>query len=60
LVLESRFSSETIAELERRGHAVSVVGPLEGSCAGSMIQRDESGLLLAGADPRRDGWAVAF
>lgn len=60
LVLESRFSPETIAELERRGHAVNVVGPLEGSCAGSMILRDESGLLLAGADPRRDGWAAAF
>jgi gamma-glutamyltranspeptidase/glutathione hydrolase len=60
LVLESRFSPETIAELRRRGHSVNVVGPLDASCAGSMIVRDESGLLLGGADPRRDGFALAF
>lgn len=60
LVIESRLAPEVLDELSARGHNLTVVGPLEGSCAASMILRDASGLLSAGADPRRDGWSAAF
>jgi gamma-glutamyltranspeptidase len=60
LVVESRFPRASLDELARRGHTLSVVGPLDGGCAGSMIVRDPTGLLSAGADPRRDGSAGAF
>jgi gamma-glutamyltranspeptidase/glutathione hydrolase len=60
LVIESRYAPDVLDELRKRGHNLSVVGPLEGSCAASMILRDPGGLLSAGADPRRDGWAAAF
>lgn len=60
LLAESRFGPDVLDELRRRGHRVSEVGPLDGSCAACMIQRDETGLLLGGADPRRDGLALAL
>ncbi len=61
LEVESRFPAEVLAELERRGHQLSVVGPLEGGCNAQAIVRDpDSGMLLAGSDPRRDAVALAF
>ncbi len=60
LLVESRFAPEVLDELRQRGHRVSEVGPLDGSCAASMIVREATGLLLAGADPRRDGLALAL
>ncbi len=48
-------------ELARRGHPVNAVGDLEGPCSVAIIRRDAaSGMLLAGSDPRRDGWALAW
>jgi hypothetical protein len=44
----------------RRGHPVRTVGDLEGPCSVEIIRRDATiGMLLAGSDLRRDGWAVA-
>jgi len=49
------------AELARRGHPVKTVGDLEGPCSVEIIRRDAAtGMLLAGSDPRRDGWALAW
>ena len=49
------------SELARRGHPVKVVGDLDGPCSVEIIRRDAaSGMLLAGSDPRRDGWALAW
>jgi len=64
LTMERRFSDDVRRELARRGHPVNTVGDLEGPCSVEIIRRDEDGqgsaVLLAGSDPRRDGWALAW
>ena len=61
LTMERRFPAEMRQELARRGHPVDTVGDLEGPCSVEIICRDPaSGMLLAGSDPRRDGWALAW
>src|SRR5579863_1370709 len=60
LTMERRFSEETRRELARRGHPVDTVGDLEGPCSVEIIRREPDGTLLAGSDPRRDGWALAW
>jgi len=60
LTMERRFPDEVRRELTRRGHPVNTVGDLEGPCSVEIIRRDANGMLLAGSDPRRDGWALAW
>ncbi|HEX3862887.1 MAG TPA: gamma-glutamyltransferase [Stellaceae bacterium] len=61
LTMEQRFPAEIRRELARRGHPVDTVGDLDGPCSIEIIRRDAaSGMLLAGSDPRRDGWALAW
>jgi gamma-glutamyltranspeptidase/glutathione hydrolase len=61
LTIERRFPDAVRAELARRGHPVKTVGDLEGPCSVEIIRRDAAtGMLLAGSDPRRDGWALAW
>ena len=60
LTIERRFPDAVRAELARRGHPVKTVGDLEGPCSIEIIRRDATGMLLAGSDPRRDGWALAW
>ena len=61
LNLESRFPPEVRTELAARGHRVVTLGELDGPCSVEIILRDPaSGMLLAGSDPRRDGWALAY
>jgi gamma-glutamyltranspeptidase/glutathione hydrolase len=61
LTIERRFPEEVRNELARRGHPVNTVGDLEGPCSVEIIRRDAAtGMLLAGSDPRRDGWALAW
>lgn len=61
LNLESRFAPEVRAELAARGHRVVTLGELDGPCSVEIILRDAaSGMLRAGSDPRRDGWALAY
>jgi hypothetical protein len=58
---ERRFPDKVRLELGQRGHPVNTVGDLDGPCSVEIIQRDPaSGILLAGSDPRRDGWALAW
>ena len=60
--IEDRFSDAVLEELTRRGHALESVGdfsPLVGGGQCVMIDPD-SGARLAGADPRRDGYAMAY
>jgi gamma-glutamyltranspeptidase len=60
LHIEARFPSETIAELERRGHQVNRWGDWNESAghAHGITIDPESGLRAGGADPRSDGEAV--
>ena len=61
LTIERRFSDTVRDELGRRGHPIKTVGDLEGPCSVEIIRRDAAtGMLLAGSDPRRDGWALAW
>jgi gamma-glutamyltranspeptidase/glutathione hydrolase len=61
LIIERRFPEAVRSELARRGHPVKTVGDLDGPCSVEIIHRDPaSGILLAGSDPRRDGWALAW
>jgi len=61
LTIEGRFPEVVRAELAGRGHPVKTVGDLEGPCSVEIIRRDAAtGMLLAGSDPRRDGWALAW
>ncbi|HEV2185684.1 MAG TPA: gamma-glutamyltransferase [Stellaceae bacterium] len=64
LTMERRFSDETRRDLAQRGHPVNTVGDLDGPCSVEIIRRaqDHTGgdMLLAGSDPRRDGWALAW
>jgi gamma-glutamyltranspeptidase/glutathione hydrolase len=61
LTIERRFPEAVRGELTRRGHPVHPVGDLEGPCSIEIIRRDPAtGMLLAGSDPRRDGWALAW
>jgi gamma-glutamyltranspeptidase len=61
LTLEGRFAPAVRQELAARGHNVVTVGDLEGPCSIEIIRRDPTnGMLMAGSDPRRDGWALAY
>lgn len=61
LTVERRFPEAVRHELARRGHPVKTVGDLDGPCSVEIIRRDAAtGMLLAGSDPRRDGWALAW
>jgi gamma-glutamyltranspeptidase / glutathione hydrolase len=59
LTIERRFSDETRRDLAQRGHPVNTVSDLDGPCSVEIIRRDGE-MLLAGSDPRRDGWALAW
>jgi len=60
LTMERRFPDEVRQDLARRGHPVDTVGDLDGPCSVEIIRRLPDGTLLAGSDPRRDGWALAW
>lgn len=61
VILEERFPAEVRAGLERRGHAVAVIGPWEAAGSAMMIWIDPaSGAFHGAADPRRDGYVVAW
>ena len=58
LALESRFDSRTVADLQRRGHDVTISPPWSLGRV-SAVARGPDGLLRAGANPRgMQGYAV--
>jgi gamma-glutamyltranspeptidase/glutathione hydrolase len=60
LQLEGRFPPETIAELKARGHALELLtdwDPVMGSSQVILIDTND-GVLKAGADPRRQAYAI--
>jgi gamma-glutamyltranspeptidase / glutathione hydrolase len=61
LTVERRVPEAVRRELAQRGHPVETVGDLDGPCSVEIIRRDTAtGMLIAGSDPRRDGWALAW
>lgn len=59
---EGRIPREAREELARRGHQINVIDEWSWIVGGGQgITRDpDSGALHGGADPRRDGYALAF
>ncbi|PYM55101.1 MAG: hypothetical protein DMD77_21020 [Candidatus Rokuibacteriota bacterium] len=59
---EARIPEATRQGLQKRGHTVNVLDDWSWVVGGGQgIMRDpESGALMAGADPRRDGYALAI
>jgi gamma-glutamyltranspeptidase/glutathione hydrolase len=60
LTIEPGFGAKILSGLERLGHRLNRVGPLEGPCSVQAIRIMDNGVRVAGSDPRRDGWAGAF
>jgi gamma-glutamyltranspeptidase/glutathione hydrolase len=60
LTVEPGFGEAVFAGLERLGHRLHRVGPLEGPCSVEAIRIMGNGVRAAGSDPRRDGWAAAY
>jgi gamma-glutamyltranspeptidase len=60
LQMEVRFPPETIAELQARGHRVKLLPEwhgIMGSAQAILIDADH-GILMGGADPRRQAYAI--
>ncbi|MCH7735318.1 MAG: gamma-glutamyltransferase [Chloroflexi bacterium] len=61
LRIERRMGDEAVSGLKERGHNVEVIGAWEGIGSAGMIQvNPDTGALMAAADPRRDGQALAW
>ncbi|MGY3488130.1 gamma-glutamyltranspeptidase/glutathione hydrolase [Bradyrhizobium sp. USDA 4011] len=62
ICMEGRFSSETIHALRRKGHAVEELTAWTVAVGGAhgVVRDARSGSLQGGADPRRDGIALAY
>jgi len=61
LDVESRFGAATLDELRRRGHDVVDLGPWHSDTGGmEIIHINDYGVREAGADPRREGYALAY
>ena len=61
LQLEDRFPADVQDALARRGHELELVGDWGGPGSAQAIMVDaESGALIGGSDPRRDGYAVGY
>ena len=60
LTVEGRVPGETVAGLTARGHDVEVRddwSPAMGAMSAIVVDQ-EAGTLMAGADPRRDTYAI--
>ena len=61
LQLEGRFPEDVRSELARRGHELQILGDWGGPGSAQAIRIDsDSGALIGGSDPRRDGYAVGW
>ena len=61
LQLEARFGEEVRRGLEKRGHKLEILGAWGGPGNAQFIERNPaSGALIAGVDPRQDGYAMAY
>jgi gamma-glutamyltranspeptidase/glutathione hydrolase len=60
LTIEPGFGADVLTGLEKLGHRLHRIGPLEGPCSVQAIRVAENGIRMAGSDPRRDGWAGAY
>lgn len=61
LQLEDRFAADVQEGLAQKGHELEMVGDWGGpGSAQAIMVHPESGALIGGSDPRRDGYAVGY
>jgi gamma-glutamyltranspeptidase / glutathione hydrolase len=61
LSVEDRVDKRVIAELQKRGHDVNVVGPWDGGATVQLIEvNPENGVLMGASDPRTEGVAMGI
>ena len=60
LRLEDGYSAQLITGLRERGHRTEVVDRWTFGGAGVVVREPTSGTLMAGADPRREGYALGW
>ena len=61
LWLEGRFTADVQRGLEKRGHQLNILGDWDGTGSEMMIRVDaKNGAFHGAADPRRDGYALAW
>jgi gamma-glutamyltranspeptidase/glutathione hydrolase len=61
LAVEKRIPEVILNDLQQRGHNVKAIAPWSPSMGGAEgIVIQDNGVLLAGADPRRDGYAIGY
>jgi gamma-glutamyltranspeptidase/glutathione hydrolase len=59
--LESRFPGDVGVHLSAAGYQVKIRGPWEFAFGGvEAVGRQENGVFMGAADPRRDGYAVGY
>ena len=59
--IDSRISTDVLAELERRGHVLARVGPWRGpGTLEAFLIDDESGVIMAGYDPKGGSIAIGW
>ncbi|HEV8341609.1 MAG TPA: gamma-glutamyltransferase [Candidatus Binatia bacterium] len=58
LSMEAGFSPDIIRRLERKGHRVKTVGPWSFGSAKVILRDPVTGAWMAGADPRREAYAI--
>ena len=59
LEVEHTVAKPIVAELARRGHQIEIADPPLGGCQAIWID-NERGVLIGGADPRKDGVALGY
>ncbi|MBI2184388.1 MAG: gamma-glutamyltransferase [Thaumarchaeota archaeon] len=60
LWLEDRYPGDTVLELQKRGHKLKTVSGWAFGGEEVIGVDQEQGVLMGGADPRRDGYAVGW
>ena len=60
LRMEAGFDPQVIEDLRMRGHKVSVVDRWSFGSAKLIVRDGDTGTWMAGADPRREGYAIGW
>jgi gamma-glutamyltranspeptidase / glutathione hydrolase len=60
LGLEEGFPAELVEGLKKRGHKVKIVNRWSFGGAELIVRDPATGTLMAGADPRREGYAIGW
>lgn len=60
LRMEAGFDAQVVDELRKKGHKVSLVDRWSFGSAKLIVLEPETGTWMAGADPRREGYALGW